>query len=87
MLRSTLTNWPRLRYRWQDELEEVRTCLVPGETGFEPLVSVATEMLIELARGITDANLDAGDRRHRAGVAVALTRKWDQRFESAFLQR
>jgi hypothetical protein len=57
------------------------------QIGFEPLVSVATEMLIELARGITNATRDACDRRHRANAAVALTRKWDQRFESAFLQR
>ena len=28
-----------------------------------------------------------GDRRSRAGAAVVLTPKWDQRFESGFLQR
>jgi hypothetical protein len=57
------------------------------ESGFEPLVPLATEMLIELATGITNPTrmLAVGDIRPVA--AVVLTLRWDQRFESAFLQR
>src|SRR5712671_5659832 len=57
------------------------------ESGFEPLVPPATEMLIELVRGITYATRMLAVGRHRAGAAVVLTLKWDQRFESAFLQQ
>ena len=61
-------------------------CLLE-ESRFEPLVPLATEMLIELARGITNPTrmLAVGDIRPVA--AVVLTLRWDQRFESAFLQR
>jgi hypothetical protein len=46
------------------------------ESGFEPLVTPATEMLIELAKEITHATrmLAVGD--DRAGAAIALTLKW-----------
>jgi hypothetical protein len=33
------------------------------------------------------SNSDAGGRRHGASAAVASILKWDQRFESAFLQQ
>ena len=56
------------------------------ESGFEPLVPLATEMLIEWQERLV-SNSDAGGRRHAAGVAVVSIQKWDQRFESAFLQQ
>jgi hypothetical protein len=56
------------------------------ENGFEPLVTLATEMLIELGRRISNATwmLAVGDI---GPVPRCATLKWDQRFESAFLQR
>jgi hypothetical protein len=56
------------------------------ESGFEPLVPLATEMLMNWQAGLV-SNSDAGGRRHAAGAAVVSIQKWDQRFESAFLQR
>jgi hypothetical protein len=41
------------------------------ESGFEPLVPLATDMLIELARRISN-QLGSGGRRQGAGAAVAL---------------
>jgi hypothetical protein len=43
-------------------------------------------MLIELARGITNAT-QMRELATSGGAAVVLTPKWDQRFESGFLQR
>jgi hypothetical protein len=56
------------------------------ESGFEPLVPLATEMLTELARGISK-QLGCWRSATWGGAAVLSIRKWDQRFESAFLQR
>src|SRR6266550_5972234 len=57
------------------------------ETRFEPLVPLATEMLIELARGITHSTrmLAVGDTG--PVPRFVLTPIWDRRFESGFLQR
>jgi hypothetical protein len=57
------------------------------QSGFEPLVPLATEMLIEFARGITNPTrmLAVGDIRPVA--PVVLTLRWDREFESGFLQR
>jgi hypothetical protein len=41
---------------------------------------------LELGAGLRSC-FRIGDRRSRAGAAVVLTPKWDQRFESGFLQR
>src|ERR1700750_3194396 len=56
------------------------------KSGFEPLVPLATEMLIEFAKRISNATwmLAVGDI---GPVPRCATLKWDQRFESAFLQR
>ena len=51
-------------------------CLLE-ESRFEPLVPLATEMSIELAKRDYKCNSDAGGRRHRAGAAVVLALKWD----------
>jgi hypothetical protein len=56
------------------------------ESGFELLVPLATEMLIESAKGISK-QLGCWGRRHGVGTAAVLILKWDQRFESAFLQQ
>jgi hypothetical protein len=56
------------------------------ESGFEPLVPLATAMLIELARGISK-QLGCWRSATWAGAAVLSILQWDQRFESAFLQR
>jgi hypothetical protein len=57
------------------------------ESGFEPLVPLATEILIELARGTTSAIRMPGVGDIGPVPRVVLTLKWDQRFESFFLQR
>jgi len=41
---------------------------------------------LELGAGLRSC-FRVGDRRSRAGAAVVLTPKWDQRFESGLLQR
>jgi hypothetical protein len=56
------------------------------QSGFEPLVPLATEMLIELARGIS-RQLGCWRSATWADAAAMSIQKWDQRFESAFLQR
>jgi hypothetical protein len=55
------------------------------ESGFEPPVPLATEMLIELARGVL-MQLGCLGSATSAGAVVVLTPKWDQRFESGFVQ-
>jgi hypothetical protein len=73
---------PVLPYTWDREFADSPL----EESGFEPLVPLATEMLIELARGISK---QPGCWRSAtwAGAGLMSIQRWDQRFESAFLQR